>query len=99
MRGYIQTGQVTCHDTKGQEITCRLTGQDGEFRMGVKWPEQRFEERDETVMDRLTGLMWTRNANLAEFPVTWQESLDYVSSLNREKALGYRTGGFRTGVS
>jgi hypothetical protein len=88
MSGYIQTGQVTCHDTTGHEIPCRRSGQDGGFRRGLKWPEPRFEERDGTVLDRLTGLVWTRNANVAEFPMTWQESLDYITSLNREEAFG-----------
>jgi len=90
MRGYIQTGQITCHDTNGHEIPCKQSGQDGEFRRGVEWPEQRFEAKDGTVLDRLTGLEWTQDANLAELPMTWQESLDYVSSMNRVEALGYR---------
>jgi hypothetical protein len=54
----------------------------------VEWSEQRFEARDGVVLDRLTGLVWTQNANLAEFPVTWQESLGHVSSMNRGEALG-----------
>jgi hypothetical protein len=56
----------------------------------MEWPKPRFEEREGTVLDRLTGLVWTRNTNLAEFPLSWQGSLDYVSSLNREKAFGYQ---------
>jgi hypothetical protein len=81
---------MTCYDAKGHEIPCRGTGQDGWFRMGMEWPKPRFEEREGTVLDRLTGLVWTRNTNLAEFPLSWQGSLDYVSSLNREKAFGYQ---------
>jgi hypothetical protein len=87
MRGYIRTGQAACHDANGHEIPCHGTGQDGMFRNGVQWPEPRFEERAGTVLDRMTGLVWTQNANLAELPVTWQESLDYISSLNREEAF------------
>lgn len=90
MRGYIQTGQVTCHDMNGHEVLCQGSGQDGEFRRGVEWPEQRFEARDGTILDRLTGLVWTQDANLGEFPVMWQESLDYVSSMNRGEAFGFR---------
>jgi len=40
------------------------------------------------VMDRLTGLIWCRHANLAEFPLTWQESLDFVATMNREQRFG-----------
>jgi hypothetical protein len=41
------------------------------------------------VSDDLTGLIWTQNANLAEFPLTWQESLDYIGDMNHRKAFGY----------
>lgn len=87
---YIQTGQVTCHGEKGNEIPCDRSGQDGWFRRGVEWPEPRFESRDGMVLDRLTGLAWTKDANLPEFPLSWQESLDYVAAMNREKTFGYR---------
>ncbi len=89
MRGYLQTGQVTCYSETGQEIPCPGTGQDAELVKGRPWPVPRFEEEGGTVRDLLTGLIWTQNANLAEFPLTWQESLDYIASLNREKAFGY----------
>jgi len=87
--GYLQTGQVTCHDATGREIDCAGSGQDGEFRRGVPWPGPRFEIEGETVTDRLTGLAWCHNANLAEFPLTWQEALDYVAQMNRSQTLGY----------
>ena len=41
-------------------------------------------------MDRLTGLIWCRSANLAEFPLTWQEALDFVAAMNREQRFGQR---------
>ncbi len=87
--GYLQTGQTTCHDPSGFEVPCSGSGQDGELRKGIPWPEPRFEQHRETVLDRLMGLNWTRNANLAEFPMSWQEALDYISGMNREKVFGY----------
>jgi len=87
--GYIQTGQMTCHDTQGKEIPCIGSGQDAEFKRGIPWLDPRFEGRDDIVMDLLTGLVWMRNANIAEYPLTWQESLDYISDMNIRKALGY----------
>ncbi|MCO6411936.1 MAG: DUF1566 domain-containing protein [Thiogranum sp.] len=87
--GYLQTGQVTCHDASGREIDCAGSDQDGEFRRGVRWPTPRFETDGQTVTDRLTGLGWCRNANLAEFPLMWQEALDYVAQMNRDQAFGY----------
>jgi len=37
-----QTGQTKCYDTNGAEISCTGTGQDGEIRAGVAWPDPRF---------------------------------------------------------
>lgn len=79
---------MTCHDAKGNEIPCGESGQDAESRRGVPWPEPRFEKRGETVLDGLTGLEWTRNANPAGFPVTWQEAMDHIAGMNRSGAFG-----------
>ena len=89
VKGYLQTGQSTCHDTFGREIPCQGSGQDAEFRKGIPWPSPRFEIRGDVVLDNLTGLIWTQDANPAEFPWQWQEALDYISSLNDKKAFGY----------
>jgi len=89
-KGYMQTGQITCHDMTGREVPCPGTGHDGELRRGLPWPVPRFETRGDIVLDRLTGLEWARNANLAEFPLFWQEALDYVSSMNQQEAFGCR---------
>ncbi|OGW48426.1 MAG: hypothetical protein A2078_15660 [Nitrospirae bacterium GWC2_57_9] len=88
MSGCLQTGQITCHDAGGREVACAGTGQDGEFRRGIPWPEPRFEVRGETILDRLTGLVWLGDANFAEFPLSWQEALDVVGAMNRERAFG-----------
>ncbi|MEW6109819.1 MAG: DUF1566 domain-containing protein [Nitrospirota bacterium] len=88
-RAYLRTGQTTCHDTSGRKIPCPGSGQDAELKRGIPWPVSRFEMKDEAVLDRLTGLMWTQNANLVEFPVTWQESLDYIAGMNHLKTFGF----------
>ena len=87
---YLDTGQRTCHADDGREIPCEGSGQDASFAVGAPWPEPRFEVRDDEVMDRLTGLIWCRSANLAEFPLTWQEALDFVATMNREQRFGQR---------
>lgn len=86
----LQTDQQACYDEKGREIPCAGSGQDGETRFGIGWPEPRFDAQgDDVVLDRLTGLYWTRNANPGGFPMTWQESLDFIARLNVEKAFGH----------
>ncbi len=87
--GYIQTGQLTCHDVSGQEISCPDSGQDAAFGTGIPWPSPRFLPDENTVLDRLTGLTWTRDANAAEFPMTWQEALEWVRHMNVEQAFGF----------
>lgn len=85
---YSRTGQHSCHDTVGREIACPGSGQDGELRCGLAWPSPRFEIAGETVADRLTHLIWARNAALAEFPLTWQEALDFIAALNNSGFAG-----------
>lgn len=87
-RHYLHTGQRTCHATDGREVPCEGSGQDASFAVGASWPEPRFEVRGDEVMDRLTGLIWCRSANLAEFPLTWQEALEFVATMNREQRFG-----------
>lgn len=91
-----QTGQSRCYDSAGTEIACTSTGQDGDIRAGVAWPNPRFTNNgDGTVTDRLTGLVWTKDAGTPTAGVcsggykTWQGALDYVTCLNSMNYLGY----------
>ena len=91
-----QTGQTKCYDTAGTEIACAGTGQDGEIRAGVAWPNPRFiDNMDGTISDKLTGLIWTKDAGtptegacIGEIK-TFQGALDYVKCLNSNSYLGY----------
>ena len=83
------TGQRTCYDARGQRIPCSGTGQDGELRSGIPWPEPRFEVRGEVVRDRLTGLYWTRKADLAPGLTTWEEAFSVIAELNRRACGGF----------
>lgn len=49
--GYLQTGQITCHDVAGCEIDCSGAGQDGELRGGYAWPVPRFLGSGDEVID------------------------------------------------
>lgn len=51
-------------------------GDDGDLRIGTPWPKPRFiDNEDGTVTDRLTGLMWTQNADQAGGVLDWEEAL------------------------
>jgi len=90
MPGVIKTDQIRCYDSGGRSMYCAGSGQDGELRVGVKWPTPRFEQRGGLIIDRLSRLMWPQDAGLSEFPQTWHEALDFVANLNREAACGCR---------
>jgi hypothetical protein len=49
----------------------------------------RFEVRNETVLDRQTGLEWTKHAALTEFPLTWEEGFGFIKALNQSKRYGF----------
>ena len=85
----LWTGQTRCYDSGGKEIPCAGSGQDGEFRPGVPWPDPRFRcVGSDIVDDRATGLLWSADANLFTFPMSWQDGLDAIREMRGERAFG-----------
>lgn len=83
------TGQIRCYNAKGQLVPCAGSGQDGEFRSGVQWPEPRFELKGNIVVDWLTNLCWRSSADLMGRSATWEEGLNAVEYLNRQEDGNY----------
>jgi serine protease len=98
-----RSGQTLCHDTFGYPVSCMDTGQDADVAAGVPWPVPRFTNPDgsiplagEVVVDRLTGLMWLRDANCigsthpeadvdkkdGDGLVRWETALNFVAAVN-----------------
>jgi hypothetical protein len=87
-----RTGQTECFDSNGALISCTGTGQDGDVRAGVAWPTPRFRDNGNgTVTDKLTGLMWLKDATClnthysAQVPnarAKWQDALAIVAGIN-----------------
>jgi hypothetical protein len=50
----------------------------------------RFLEQNEVVLDTHTGLIWTKNASLSDFPMTWNEAFAFIKALNHSELYGYR---------
>lgn len=61
--------------------TSYAKGDDGDFKRGVAWPNPRFTVQNDCVTDNLTGLMWAKNANLANTTKDWLQALDYANNL------------------
>jgi hypothetical protein len=76
-----QTGQTTCYNLTGGVIDCAGTGQDGEYQMGIPWPDPRFSDNgDGTITDNLSGLTWLKDAECIG-RVKWLGALEAVSAL------------------
>jgi len=82
-----KTGQNTCYDDSGNIINCTGTGQDGEYQKGIVWPNPRFTDQGNgTVIDNLTGLMWTKDAQQIKGTMRWNEAL---TACNNSDCAGY----------
>ena len=83
----------------GQTISYEdpLYRDDGSVQAGVAWPSPRFTDNlNGTVTDKLTGLMWLKDANCiktnyldfdhdwtaGDGSVSWQHALDFVAGIN-----------------
>jgi hypothetical protein len=87
-----KTGQTICYDVYGDPGSCNLIiypsgeqpfkGQDAYYQKGVAWPNPRFTDNGAgTVTDNLTGLMWTKDANLFESTKNWYDAITACEDL------------------
>jgi hypothetical protein len=86
----LETDQVVCYDQDGRVVDCEGTGQDAAIsKMHAKPLEGRFVSKTHVVEDRLTGAIWTRNANPFGFPQEWRESQRTVAKMCEQQMHGY----------
>ncbi|MBI9075634.1 MAG: DUF1566 domain-containing protein [Desulfatibacillum sp.] len=83
------TGQKLCYSLGGNLLPCHECGQDGELRTGAPWPSPRFTQSGQAVLDLLTGLSWTHNANCGPGLVVWEEAFEAVARLNTSRLDGH----------
>lgn len=63
------------------QTTSYAAGDDGDIQAGVKWPTPRFKDKGNgTVKDKLTGLIWLKNANCFGGR-TWAQALTDANTL------------------
>lgn len=87
---YPWSGQQSCFDAFGQDLPCAGSGQDGDYQPGRAWPEPRFTlPGADLVLDRLTGLVWPRDAGCVVWPRSWEAACTWVDVRNRDGFLGY----------
>src|SRR3990172_7705182 len=73
-----KTGQITSYSATG--------GEDGDLKKGVKWPNPRFTDNGNgTVRDRLTKLIWLKDANAFGIR-TWEQALSDANTLSSGSA-------------
>ncbi len=97
--GVLKTGQTTCYDDSGNQITCTGTGQDGELQIGVA--RGYTDNGDGTITDNATGLIWEKldnldgNANLSDPHdadnnyTTWDLAFQKIAGLNAANFAGH----------
>lgn len=85
----LDSDQIRCYDTAGKPVPCEETGQDAAWPKRRSFSPERFQVRGQTVLDTLTGTVWSLNANPAEFPLTWQEAREAAAGMAGDKAYGY----------
>ncbi len=85
----FQTGQRQCFGMEGEIVNCTCTGQDGELQSGMPYPEERFEEENDTVFDRATGLTWMKKAGFKQKMIAWADAFDIIEQINRQALHGF----------
>ncbi len=53
----------------------------------LKYIENSFKDRGETVVDHATGLMWQKSGS--DKPLTYEQAQAYIEELNRKRFAGY----------
>ncbi|MEF2145535.1 MAG: DUF1566 domain-containing protein [Desulfovibrionaceae bacterium] len=83
---------VPAWPVRGQSNIIPVTGRNDEPLTGRPWPQPRFlpGPTPAIILDRLTGLHWTRQAGLGQ-KCLWTEALARVTRLNTEAHQGLRS--------
>ena len=81
----LETDQTLCFDEEGISLPCENSGQDASNIKVLSWKD-RFQVQNDLVLDTFTGALWTKDANPAEFPLSWEEAKSLVNEMSVQKA-------------
>lgn len=91
-----KTGMTACYNDSGTSVTCTSSNQDGDLQKGIAWPTTRFTDQGSSVVDNLTGLIWSKEARTPGpaqcsngSDKTWSAALTHVACLNTNSYLGF----------
>jgi len=83
---FVYDGIALCPVAKTGQIISDHTGDDGDHRSGVVWPEPRFTDNgDGTVLDNLTGLEWVKEPSSVSGnseKMVWNDAIDFCKGLS-----------------
>lgn len=84
------SGQAHCFDENGDAAPCEKHPlQHGALSSGIPWPAPRFEVANGYILDRLTGLTWTRKACSDARFLTWKDAHEVIAGMNQRHAYGF----------
>ena len=64
---------------KTGQATFFYPGDDGDLQKGVAWPDPRFQINGDCILDKLTGLAWTKTPSTS---MNWFQALTYANGLS-----------------
>jgi hypothetical protein len=88
-RQFLETDQTQCYARDGRVVPCSNSGQDASCKKSrPSSVGHRFHVLDHVVADKITGAHWARDANPAEFPMTWNEARAHVADMRKRSVFG-----------
>ncbi len=85
----LETDQIGCYDAAGRPVPCEGSGQDAVRPKKGPASADRFQTQGEVVLDVVTGALWSRNSNPADFPLTWDEACDVAAAMAARRMHGH----------
>lgn len=81
----MDVAAVSCPVAKTGQTTEYYAGDDGTLQAGADWPNPRFTDLGNTILDNLTGLEWIENPHSLSgnsFSVNWNSAIDFCEGLS-----------------